>query len=163
MKQLIKGFLFAFCTFLFNAQINAQTSADYGDAHVTQALRQINVPYKLDDTGDYKVTLMLTGNRSQIATIYSETFKSYGVEMRSIYSVATVSRRRPSPEMANFLLEQNAIDPGAWGVVKTGDGKFELVNVIYISADAGGEILGAALRTITKAAGEMKERLTKER
>lgn len=162
MKKLTQVFLLAVCAFFFAAQTNAQTNSDSGDARVTKALREISASYEMDETGDYTVTVKMPGSRVQTATIYSETFKSFGVELRSVGSVATVSRTRPSAETAYSLLEQNAIDPGAWGVVKTGDGKFELVNVVYIRADADAQTLGAALQTVTKAADAMRRRSAKK-
>ncbi|MGI9036264.1 MAG: hypothetical protein ACR2GD_09530 [Pyrinomonadaceae bacterium] len=168
MKQTIQLFMFILCVCFFSIEINAQTNStasETGDARVEKALRETKTEYTVNKDGEYKVTFATDGKRSQVAYINAETDKIYGLEMRGIFSYAMVSDKPPSPEIANLLLEQNMVNISSWAILKPekgGKGKYIVVNIIYIPADADGKTLDAALNSVILAADEMEKRLTEK-
>ncbi|MGI8467987.1 MAG: hypothetical protein ACR2N3_05995 [Pyrinomonadaceae bacterium] len=165
MKRINQLFLLILCACFFGAAINAQPKQDStkgGDARVEKALKQTKTEYEVEKDGMYKVTLGTTGKRSQAAFIVSETDKIYGSEMRGVFSYAMISDDSPSPEITNLLLAQNMENVSFWAIQKEKDGKFAIINIIYIPADADGKKLDWALKNVILAADEMEERLTKK-
>lgn len=169
MKRLIRLFIFVLCASFFGAKINAQSmppppppAKSKGDARVEKALKQTKTDYQMMTNNTYRITLGTTGKRSQAAFVDSETDTTYGLEVRGVYSYAMVGDNPPTQEVANLLLAQNMQNVSFWAIQKQTDGKFAVINIIYIPASADGKTLDAALNSVVLAADEMEERLTKK-
>lgn len=163
MKLIFQVLMFIVCVCFFGIKINAQTKptpAKPVDARIEKALKQAQISYELQKDGGYKVTLNTPGSRHQNAFITSSLGKLLDGESRVIFSYAAISDHPPSPETANLLLERNIKEPGAWAILKLPDGKFGIVYLIYLRADADTVTLVAALQIVTEAADKMEKQLT---
>ncbi|HLM61813.1 MAG TPA: hypothetical protein VK308_13490 [Pyrinomonadaceae bacterium] len=166
MKLINQLFLLVFCAFVFSMQINAQTSPvsiKSADPRVAKALNQTKTEYQVSSKdGGYTVTFGTKGKRTQKVYIVSETDNINGVEMRLIFSFATIADNLPSPQVANLLLQQNMETIGVWAVQKIADGRYAIVNKLYIPANFDGEKLEKALSAVVLLADELEEQLTKK-
>jgi hypothetical protein len=163
MKRINAILFFVMCACFLSIQVASQTAATKrGDARVEKALKQTKTPFEKDKDGDYKVIYELSDKRLQVVHLILESEKAYGLEVRGIFSYAMVSDNPPSQETASILLQQNMENISAWAVLKMNDGKYALVNVKFIPADADGKTLEAAMLSVANAADEFERRLTKK-
>ena len=160
MKRITAILFFVICACILSLQVAGQTAATKrGDARVTKALNQIKVPFELKNNV-YEVTFNWTDKRTQQVFIVSETDNIYGFEMRGVFSYAMASDNPLSQEAANRLLQQNGDGTGAWSVMKMDDGKFVVMKMTYVPADADGKKLKDAISSVAELADEMEKSLT---
>ncbi|HEX8197271.1 MAG TPA: hypothetical protein VF571_13845 [Pyrinomonadaceae bacterium] len=154
--------LFVVCFLSIQTTTAQKKSATPGDARVANALNQTKTPFSVDNDGMYMVTYDLPNKRRQKILILSRTVKINGFELRAVFSYAIVSEKQPTPEIAYQLLQKNMDQISFWMLNKMDDGKYTVVNMIYIPADLDGKKLDGMLTTVAFAADEMEERLTKK-
>jgi hypothetical protein len=164
MKNLSISIAILFVVCFLNVQTTAaqKKSATLGDARVTNALNQTKTPFTVDNDGTYQVIYELPNKRRQKIYISPEPVKIGNVELRLIFSYTFFSEKPPTAELANQLLEKNMEQISFWAVHKLDDGKYTIVNMIYIPADLDGKKLDVVMTKIAFAADEMEERLTKK-
>jgi hypothetical protein len=165
MKRIYQPFLLIFCACFFSIEINAQSDAALavpGDQRVAKALKETKTEYQVSNGGVYTINFGTKGKRSQEVHITSSTDNINGVEMRLIFSFAVIADKPPSQQVANLLLEQNMETAGVWAVDKMSNGKYRIVNQLFVPADLNGEKLEEALSRVTHSADEMEEQLTKK-
>lgn len=161
MKPINQLILLILCGALFGVQANAQkTPAKPGDARVVKALNQTKTKYEFSDD-NYLVAYELPGKRLQKVFIMSGAEKVYGLEVRGVFSYAMIGDAPPSNLLLE-LLEQNIEKISSWAVQKMDDGKFVIVNIAFIPADADGKRLEAAMLSVAEAADAMEARLSKK-
>jgi hypothetical protein len=166
MKRIYQPFLLIFCACFFSIEINAQPNAALavpGDQRVAKALKETKTEYQMSSKeGIYTINFGTKGKRSQEVHITSSTDNINGVEMRLIFSFAVIADKPPSQQVANLLLEQNMEILGVWAVDKLSNGKYRIVNQLFVPADLNGEKLEESLSQVTHSADEMEEQLTKK-
>ena len=164
MKKLSISIAVLFVVCFLNIQTTTaqKKAATLGDARVTNALNQTKTPFSVDNEGMYMVTYELPNKRRQKILMLSRTTKINGFELRAVFSYAIISEKQPTPEIAYQLLQKNMDQISFWTLSKLDEGKYAVVNMIYIPADLDGKKLDGILSTIAFAADEMEERLTKK-
>lgn len=151
------------CICFLSIQAAAQpAAAKPGDARVAKALNETKIPFELKKNNVYEVIFNWTDKRSQQVFIVSETDSIYGFQVRGVFSYAMASDNPLSQEVANRLLRQNgdSMGVGAWGLMKMDDGKFVVMKIAFVPADADGKKLKAAISSVAEAADEMEKSLT---
>ena len=90
-----------------------------GDIRVQQALEELNINYRLNNNGDFRIGVNLDNGRKQIAWISSQTESFANLEIREIISPAYILEQPLPSGIANLLLEDNAQKKlGAWQVLR---------------------------------------------
>lgn len=164
MKKLSISSAILFIVCFLNAETTQaqKKSAALGDARVTNALNQTKTPFTVDNDGMYQVVYELPNKRTQKIFITPGPEKFGNVELRLIFSYTFFSEKPPAAELANLLLEKNMEQISFWALQKLDDGKYTIVNIIYVPADLDGKKLDVMMTKIAFTADEMEERLTKK-
>ena len=131
------------------------------DSTVTEALQSAGVGYKLDEDGNFHLTVKYKIGRSQKVLVRSTTIQlgpePDGDDMREIYSVAFVSSQPPSPGLAARLLEESGTAKiGGWVVRKVGD-KFEIAFRAIVPADMCEDELIPAISIVASFADSLEK------
>lgn len=114
------------------------------DPRIKKILDELGVEYSIDAEGDFNLTLKIDDEgRTQVGTIYSNTFDLFGNEMRTLMSVGLVTEKGPfSERVANVLLQANfALNLGAWQAAELPDGTSIASYAAYVPADAESSVL----------------------
>lgn len=130
------------------------------DPRVAKALKAEEIEYRLTEGGDYEVTYNTKGDRKQTAVIVSQAEVLYGIELRGVMSLAAMSKTRFDPNITDQLLEDNISHFSAWGIIRI-DKDFSLFSIEYVSANADGKVLKAALSSVMTQADAMEEKIMK--
>jgi hypothetical protein len=151
---------------LFAALLAVSTStaaiAATADASVKQKLDAKGTPYKVDQDGDYEITVRFRddNNRGQVVYVRSEIDNTDRHRIRQIWSYAWGGDGDQFPAaLANRLLESSATKIlGAWAK----HGK-RAVFVIRLDADASADELDEAIDFAASVADDMEKELSEGR
>jgi hypothetical protein len=147
---------FAASSLLLLAALAASPAHAEQDASVGKKLDQLELKYDVDKDGDYKITMDMGSNRTQLVLVRSAIEDYNGMRIREVWSPG-YSGDGPIPgNIANRLLEHsNQVKLGGW-VNMDGMGVF----VVKLPADASAGDLGLAIAMSAKSADKMEEELT---
>jgi hypothetical protein len=143
------------------AQLGGRANpTDPADRRVAQALRAAGYFYRVDDNGNYIVTVRFrVDNRTQLVWIASSTREIAGAEVRQVCSPAYVSTKPLSASLARRLLKENAgTGIGYWAAAET-EGMTLVLFCTQVSADADPTILDAAIQAVAATADELEKEL----
>lgn len=157
MSSLRLVFLTAFSTLLFFATSPIEAAAGSADQRVKAQLDQKKTPYKIDEDGDFRITVRLESGRTQLVWVRSATEKAGTFTVREIWSPGYQSAQDDfSATIANLLLSKSdRLKMGSW--VKQ---KNMAMLVVKIPADANADQLDDAVDFAATAADEMESELT---
>lgn len=147
---------FAATSLLLLAGLAATPAHAEQDASVGKKLDQLGLKYEVDKDGDYKVTMDMGNNRTQLVLVRSAVEEYNGMRIREVWSPG-YSGDGPIPgNIANRLLENsNQVKLGGWVSM---DGM--AVFVVKLPAEAGAGDIGSAIAMSAKSADKMEEELT---
>jgi hypothetical protein len=143
------------------AQLGGRANpTDPADRRVAQALRAAGYFYRVDDNGNYIVTVRFrVDNRTQLVWIASSTREIAGAEVRQVCSPAYVSTKPLSASLARRLLKENAgTGIGYWAAAEI-EGMTLVLFCTQVSADADPTILDAAIQAVAATADELEKEL----
>lgn len=131
------------------------------DPRVKAWLDQAAIKYELGDQSRFQMVFQVAGNRTQAVFVNSAT-EEYGVlEIREIWSVATVAGRegfRPETLKA-MLTETQTKKLGAWSVLTRPEGEAAVFSV-KLPAEASADQLKSAVQAVLETADEFERKLT---
>lgn len=132
------------------------------DTRVKSILEQLDLKYKINDNGDFKLIFTLEDKRTQLCFINSDTETYEGMEIREIWSPAYKSTGPFSSTIANTLLEDSFKRKiGAWQSLVQSDGKNRIaIFSAKIDANCDALTLGSTIMAVVRAADEMEQTLT---
>jgi hypothetical protein len=131
------------------------------DVRVEKALTEAGIAYEIDEEGDFVVGFGLEGERLQSVFVVSETDTVEMLEIRQVWSMAFLSKRPLSADLANRLLRENGeLVVGRWQIVLDGSDHLVLF-AAQIPADSGGSSLAHVLEVVANVADDLEEELTK--
>lgn len=142
------------------AQSTTPASPAAGDQRVKAALDKLGLIYTVSPKGNFKLIYDLEGGRTQQVVVYSVTEVYQDFEIREVTATAYRSNGSLSAELANRLLDENAIKKlGAWRVFRE-DPAVYVEYALQIPADAEGEYLRAAIEFSMVEADRLENELT---
>ena len=116
--------------------------------------------YKVDNDGDFKMTVDVPGGRTQLVYVISHTETVGSITVREIWSPAFKTGGHLSNEDAIRMLEDNnSKKVGAWRLYGKGD-KQIAVFAIHLAANASGDALKSAIEFVSKVADLMEKEKT---
>ena len=132
-----------------------------GDPRVKRILDSLELPYSVDEDGDFEIGIEFENGRSQLAYINSNTEYIDDFEVREIWSVSFVSEGFLDVDTANTLLLKNyETKIGAWRLIPAGDNTYLVAFCVHIAADCDPNALINALQIVWAVADNMEESLT---
>jgi hypothetical protein len=134
-----------------------------GDARVRRVLEQTDLRYTVDEDGDFRLSVAVANQRSQLVLISSRT-ETYGdLESREVWSVGFGPESGViPPTVGSGLLQANAkLKLGAWQIVSLG-GKEAAVFAARIAAAPNVKALRDTIRVVAAEADEKEAELTRE-
>jgi len=139
------------------AQVGGSTRAD---SRVEQLLTAADIPFKIDEDGDFRIEQVAGEDRTQLLWVLSRTSQLGSLEIRDIWSVAYRSKEPLSAEIANRLLVANSdVKLGAWQVQEIG-GEYLAIFQAQIAAETDQESLTMAMAAVMLTADAMEKELT---
>ena len=131
-------------------------------ATLDQVKDQIPCQYEVDSDGDFKLTVLLDGGRTQIVYINSATEEWEGIGIREIWGPAFPSKGKGfSAKDAMMLLRDSQNKKlGAWQAYPQAKGVYAVFNV-KIGAEVDAASLASVVRYVARAADAMEAEMTK--
>ena len=147
---------FAATSLLLLAALAAAPAHAEQDASVGKKLDQLELKYDVDKDGDYKITMDMGNNRTQLVLVRSSVEDYNGMRIREVWSPGYSGDGAIPANIATRLLENsNEVKWGGW-VSMEGMGVF----VVKMPADASAGDLGLAIAMAAKSADKMEQELT---
>lgn len=146
------------------SSLHAQTNESSKiDPRVGRALKETGTDYNVSSrNGLYRVTYATKGKRTQMSLISSDIDKINDVEMRVVFSFATISKTAPTQQVAIMLLQENMEKIGIWALQKLDNGDFAIVSLLHVPAGASAKELEESAIAVAVMADDLEERLTKK-
>ena len=116
--------------------------------------------YKVDNDGDFKLTVEVPGGRTQLVYVISHTESVGGLTVREVWSPAFKTGGHLSNDDAiRMLKDNNGKKVGAWRLYGEGE-KQMAVFAIHLASNASGEALKSAIEFVSKVADLMEKEKT---
>jgi hypothetical protein len=129
------------------------------DPRVEAALEAAKLAYIVDE-GDFRLKYDVDGGRSQLVWVASGTAKLDQLEIRDVWSVASRGRGEPPPELAAYLLKENArMILGAWQVNQNAE-EYLVVFSAPVVATADAATLQEVIEVVMLSADRIEKELT---
>ncbi len=127
-----------------------------------QVKDQIPAAYEVDGDGDFKLTVMLEGGRSQIVYINSGTEEWEGIVIREVWGPSFPSKGKgfSAKDAMMLLLDSQDKKLGAWQAYPQAKGVYAVFNV-KIGAEMDSASLASVVRYVARAADAMEVTMTK--
>ncbi len=131
---------------------------------IERQIKKLNLEYRIDSEGDYRVQVMIPGDRKVEVGVsaYTDSLEN-NVRIREIWSVAVrIPGKLPEGLAENLLGDSwSSREFGAWALAgTTSDGKQVLVYVSRIPESSSLNVLHAALMDTAESARGLKEALS---
>lgn len=149
--------LTAMAAALFLSTFPISAAGGAADAKVQAQLDQKKTPYKIDEDGDFRITVRLQNERTQLVWVRSAVEKAGTISVREIWSPGYKSPQADfSATIANLLLtKSDRLKMGSW--VKQEN---MAMLVVKIPANATADQLDDAVDYAATVADEMESELT---
>lgn len=129
------------------------------DPRVQAALEAAKLAYIVDE-GDFRLKYDVDGERSQLVWVASGTAKLDQLEIRDVWSVASRGKGAPPPELAAYLLKENArMILGAWQI-NQGTEEYLVVFSAPVVATADAAALQEVIEVVMLSADRIEQELT---
>jgi hypothetical protein len=129
------------------------------DPRVEAALTDAKLAYIVDE-GDFRLKYDVDGGRSQLVWVASGTAKLDQLEIRDVWSVASRGRGELPPELAAYLLRENArMILGAWQVNQNAE-EYLVVFSAPVVATADAATLQEVIEVVMLSADRVEKELT---
>jgi len=136
-------------------------SDNQGDPRVRRALEQLECPYEVDADGDFKITVKLAENRTQLVLINSNTESFAGMEIREVYSLGYIGDGDPDEHLLKLLLLENGtVKFGAWRLIESKNGTVGVVFAAHIAASIDAKVLDSIIDVVAAKADEFEKRVS---
>jgi hypothetical protein len=134
------------------------------DARVANALKEQNIPYKIDSDNNFEVLIKLDNGRSQVVTIESAVMHMKGTSpFRALSSTVMVSDGAVPPAVANRIKRENAAaGMESWIILTYRDRSTSVERNESADADADGETLADLIQTVAEETDALENELTGE-
>jgi hypothetical protein len=134
-----------------------------GDPRVQRALDSKGLKYVTTDAGDFKLLFTLDNSRSQLVFVTSQTEEFAGLEIRDVWSIASIGDGVLDLELMRYVLKRNGeVKFGAWRVIESDEGEPILAFAAHTPADADGDTLSSVLQFVTNQADQLEGKVTKD-
>lgn len=134
-------------------------SDNQGDPRVRRALEQLECPYDVDADGDFKITVRLTEDRTQLVLINSNTESFAGMEIREVYSFGYIEDREPDAQLLKWLLLENgAVKFGAWRLIESKNGQVGVAFAAHIAASTDAKMLDSIIDVVAAKADDFEKK-----
>ena len=163
IRLLLPLLLFVVGGTLTRAQSPDESATKAGksaDATVERQIKKAGYDnYKVDDDGDFKMTVDV-GNRTQLIYVISHTETVGSLTVREIWSPAFKTHGNLSnADAIRMLVDNNSKKIGAWRLYGKDD-KQMAVFAIHLSADASADELKSAIKYVATVADQMEKEMT---
>ena len=141
-----------------NGSALAQQAKRAPDPAIEAQLKALDYKYEVDDDGDYKLVLDVDGKRTQLVFVRSKVEEYGGQRIREVWSAGYQMEKDGAfpAVVANRLLEASMDSKmGGWGK----QGKAAIF-IVRVPANAGKDVLDAAITAALNSADEMEQELT---
>jgi hypothetical protein len=129
------------------------------DPRVEAALEAAKLTYIVDE-GDFRLKYDVDGGRSQLVWVASGTGKLDQLEIRDVWSIASRGKGEPPPELAAYLLKENArMILGAWQVNQNAE-EYLVVFSAPVVATADAVTLQEVIEVVMLSADRIEKELT---
>lgn len=129
------------------------------DPRVQAALEAAKLAYIVDE-GDFRLKYDVDGGRSQLVWVASGTAKLDQLEIRDVWSVASRGKGVPPPELAAYLLKENArMILGAWQINQSTE-EYLVVFSAPVVATADAATLQEVIEVVMLSADRIEQELT---
>jgi hypothetical protein len=129
------------------------------DPRVAAALEAAKLAYIVDE-GDFRLKYDVDGGRSQLVWVASGTARLDQLEIRDVWSVASRGKGEPPPELAAYLLKENArMILGAWQVNQNAE-EYLVVFSAPVVATAEAATLQEVIEVVMLSADRIEKELT---
>ena len=134
------------------------------DRRVRAALDAKRMKYTVNKSGSFVLTISWESDdddeegRSQLVHINSETQVLNGHEIREIWSTGLVEGHLTRKDLADVLAQNEAFKIGAWGLVRSAEGKEYLVFTAKVPADLPPQSLVGMAETVATVADKLEQK-----
>jgi hypothetical protein len=129
------------------------------DPRVQAALEAAKLAYIVDE-GDFRLKYDVDGGRSQLVWVASGTARLDQLEIRDVWSVASRGKGEPLPELAAYLLKENArMILGAWQINQNAE-EYLVVFSAPVVATADAATLQEVIEVVMLSADRIEKELT---
>jgi hypothetical protein len=141
------------------AGAHGEPAAPTPDSRAAAALEQTKLAYGLDN-GDFVLEFQVGEARSQRVWVASDTAKVGNLEVRDVWSVASRGQGSVPPDLAAYLLKENArMILGAWQV-NQGQDEYLVVFLAPVSAEADPATLQGVIEVVMYSSDRIEKELT---
>ncbi len=134
-----------------------------GDPRAQRALDSKGLKYVITDAGDLKLLFDLDNGRSQLVFVNANTEKFADLEIREVWSIASIGDGILDLELMRYLLKRNGeVKFGAWRVFDSDEGEAILAFAAQVAAEADGDTLSSVLHFVSNQADQLEGKVTKE-
>lgn len=134
------------------------------DRRVKAALDAMKQKYAIEKNGIFTFTIAWEADgddeeaRSQLVQISSETEFLHGHEIREIWSRGLVASHLTRNDLAYLLAQNETYKIGAWGIVRSSEGREHLIFTAKVPADLPPQSLVGIASTVAKVADTFEQK-----
>lgn len=133
------------------------------DERVKERLESLNLKYKIEDSGRYKLVFETENKRTQLVFMLSQTYVYNDIEVREVFSPVMHFKDKSEIDDAKLfdLLKRNGTyKMGGWQI--DGDGPYALNFALRIAANANAKSMEELIKFAAKAADEYEVLISQE-